>query len=75
MAAWWNNLQDRSCTQPLKMFYGIHPLHAFLERSVWHAARHTRQLLWWSNANGIAVDEPLTEDVLHGLPLPEGIWE
>ena len=75
LAAWWENSQDRRCTQPLKMLCGIHPLHAFLERSVWHTAQHTRQLLWWSNANGIAVHAPLTEEALHGLPMPEGLWE
>jgi glutaredoxin len=75
VAHWWNTLEDRSCTQPLKMFYGVHPLHSFLERSVWHTAQHTRQLLWWSQENGIAVDRPLTEDILQGLPVPKGLWE
>ena len=75
VAAWWDTLEDRSCNQSLKMFYGVHPLHAFLERSVWHSAQHTRQLLWWSEANGLAVGRRLTTEVLDGLPLPEGLWE
>ncbi|VTU23529.1 glutaredoxin-like protein [Variovorax sp. PBL-H6] len=75
VAQWWDTLEDRSCTQPLKMFYGVHSTHSFLERSTWHSAQHTRQLLWWSKENGIPVEQELTEEVLAGLPVPKGIWE
>lgn len=75
VAAWWDALEDRSCKRPLKMFYGVHSMHSFLERSVWHTAQHTRQLLWWSNENGIAIEKPLTEQILEGLPVPKGLWE
>lgn len=75
VSQWWDNLEDRSCNRPLKMFYGVHSMHSFLERSVWHTAQHTRQLLWWSNENGIAVEKPLTEEILEGLPIPKGLWE
>jgi len=75
VAQWWVTLEDRSCTRPLKMFYGVHSMHSFLERSVWHTAQHTRQLLWWSQQNGIAVERQLTKEILQGLPMPEGLWE
>ena len=75
VAQWWDTLEDRSCTRPLKMFYGVHSMHSFLERSVWHTAQHTRQLLWWSQQNGIAVERQLTKEILQGLPMPEGLWE
>lgn len=75
IAEWWDTLEDRSCTRPLKMFYGMHSLHSFLERSVWHTAQHTRQLLWWSQQNGIAVERQLTKEILEGLPMPQGLWE
>jgi len=75
VAEWWDTLEDRSCTRPLKMFYGMHPLHSFLERSVWHTAQHTRQLLWWTQQNGIAVERQLTTELLEGLPMPQGLWE
>jgi len=75
VAQWWDTLEDRSCKRPLKMFYGVHPLHAFLERSVWHSAQHTRQLLWWCQQNGIEIEKKLTEDILQGLPMPQGLWE
>lgn len=75
VAQWWDTLEDRSCKQPLKMFYGVHSMHSFLERSTWHSAHHTRQLLWWCKENGIPVEQQLTKEVLQGLPIPEGIWE
>lgn len=72
---WWDKLEDRSCTRPLKMFYGEHSLHSFLERSVWHSAQHTRQVLWWCQQNGIPVEKELTKEILKGLPIPQGLWE
>ena len=74
-AQWWDTLEDRSCKQPLKMFYGVHSMHSFLERSVWHTAQHTRQILWWCKENGILVEQQLTEEILQGLPVPKGLWE
>jgi hypothetical protein len=57
------------------MFYGVHSMHSFLERSVWHTAQHTRQILWWCKENGIPVEQQLTEEILQGLPVPKGLWE
>jgi hypothetical protein len=57
------------------MFYGVHSTHSFLERSTWHSAQHTRQLLWWSKEIDIPVEQELTEELLAGLPVPKGIWE
>lgn len=72
---WWANLEDRSCTRELKMFYGVHTMHVFLERSVWHSAQHTRQLISFADSNGVRLDKRLTEEVLAGLPLPAALWE
>jgi glutaredoxin/uncharacterized damage-inducible protein DinB len=75
VAQWWDALEDKSCKQSLKMFYGVHSMHSFLERSVWHTAQHTRQLLWWCKEGGIPVEQQLTEEILQGLPVPKGLWE
>ena len=75
VAQWWDALEDRSCQRQLKMFYGMHSLHSFLERSTWHSAQHTRQLLWWCKENGVPVEQQLTAEILEGLPMPEGLWE
>jgi hypothetical protein len=73
--AWWNRLDDRSCRQPVKTFYGMPPMHQLLERSSWHSAQHTRQLIAVLERFGIEPDMRLTADDLAGLPLPEGLWE
>jgi glutaredoxin len=63
LEAWWENLQDKSCTQPLKMYYGVHPMHNFLERSVWHSAQHTRQLYWWCEQNNLKLPQSFTAEL------------
>jgi hypothetical protein len=57
------------------MFCGEHSLHSFLERSFWHSAQHTRQLLWWPQQNGLAIERQLMKELLGGLPMPQGLWE
>lgn len=73
--AWWAKLDDKSCTQVLKMFYGEHPLHQFLERSTWHSAQHTRQLIALLTEKGIELPVTLSEEDYEGLPMPQGLWE
>jgi hypothetical protein len=45
-----------------------------LERMVWHAAQHTRQLMLMLECAGVQPDRPLTADDLRGLPLPDDVW-
>jgi hypothetical protein len=75
LAVWWDALADQSCRQPLKLYYGTHPLHQFLERSTWHSAQHARQIIAILEAAGIAPDGPLTAADYAGLPMPAGLWE
>jgi hypothetical protein len=72
---WWNELEDKSCRQKVKTFYGTPPMHQLFERSTWHSAQHVRQLIAVLERFGIEPDGQLTVDDLAGLPLPEGIWE
>jgi hypothetical protein len=72
---WWNQLDEKSCTQKIRTFYGSQPLHQLLERSAWHSAQHVRQLLAVLERFGIEPDGPLSPEDLAGLPLPEGLWE
>ena len=73
---WWERLEDTSCQQKVRTFYGMQPLRQLLERSTWHSAQHTRQLVRRScNADGIEPNGRLTPDDVAGLPLPEGLWE
>jgi hypothetical protein len=72
---WWIRLDDKSCQQKVKTFYGTPPMHQLFERSTWHSAQHTRQMIAVLERFGIEPDGRLTPEDLAGLPLPEGIWE
>jgi len=50
-------------------------MHQLFERSTWHSAQHTRQLIAVLERFGIESDGLLTSEDLAGLPLPEGLWE
>jgi hypothetical protein len=75
LQTWWEQLEDKSCRQKIRTFYGTPPLHQLFERSTWHSAQHTRQLIAVLERFGISPDEPLSSEDLAGLPLPEGLWE
>ena len=72
---WWRRLEDKSCQQKVKTFYGTPPMHQLLERSTWHSAQHTRQMSAVLERFDIKPDGQLTSDDLAGLPLPEGLWD
>jgi hypothetical protein len=72
---WWNKLEDRSCQQKVMTFYGTPPMHQLMERSTWHSAQHTRQLMAVLERFGIEPEGRLGMEDLAGLPLPEGVWE
>jgi hypothetical protein len=72
---WWTTLEDKSCRQKVKTFYGTPPMHQLFERSTWHSAQHTRQLIAVLERFGIEPDGRLSAEDLAGLPLPEGLWE
>ena len=72
---WWAQLEDTSCRQKVRTFYGMQPLHQLLERSTWHSAQHTRQLIAVLERFGIEPNGRLTPEDLAGLPLPDGLWE
>ena len=75
LEAWWIQLDDKSCAQTVRTFYGTPPTHQLLERSTWHSAQHTRQLIAVLERFAIVPDGRLTAEDLAGLPLPEGLWE
>ncbi len=72
--AWWTALDDKSCRQTVKTYYGARPLHELLERCTWHSAQHARQIIAVLDGFGIVADGPLTEQDYAGLPLPAGLW-
>ncbi len=72
---WWSRLEDKSCRQKVRTFYGTPPIHQLLERSTWHSAQHARQMIAVLERLGIEPENRLTAEDFAGLPLPEGIWE
>jgi len=72
---WWAANPDKGCRREVDTYFGMHPLHVVLERTVWHPAQHTRQLMLVLETLGIAPDRPLTAMDLAGLPLPEKAWD
>lgn len=73
--AWWRDCPDRSCERAIDTYFGRQPLHIVLERTVWHPAQHTRQLMLILETSGIQPDRPLGAADLAGLPLPEKAWD
>ncbi|MDH5352633.1 MAG: DinB family protein, partial [Betaproteobacteria bacterium] len=73
--AWWAAYPDKTCAAPMATYFGEHPVHIVLERTVWHPAQHTRQLILILESLGIAPDRPLGAADLAGLPLPEKAWD
>ena len=57
------------------VYYGEQTLHEFLERTTWHAAQHTRQLMLVVESLGIIPAAPITQDDIAGLPIPENVWD
>jgi hypothetical protein len=75
LETWWTKLADKSCRQKIKTFYGTPPMHQLFERSTWHSAQHTRQLMAILERFNMEPDGRLNAEDLAGLPLPEGLWE
>ncbi|MGQ0651374.1 MAG: glutaredoxin domain-containing protein [Betaproteobacteria bacterium] len=75
LAAWWDNLADKSARRTVSTYYGERALHELLERCAWHSAQHARQVIVVLEESGVKVDRPLTAEDYAGLPMPEGLWE
>jgi hypothetical protein len=72
---WWIGLEDQSCQQKVKTFYGTPPMHQLFERSTWHSAQHVRQMIAVLERFGIEPNGKLSAEDLAGLPLPDRIWD
>jgi glutaredoxin len=56
----------------LRTYYGLQPSTIVLERSVWHATQHVRQLD--HVAAGIGEELRVPDSLYAGLPLPQRLW-
>ena len=57
----------------VETYYGRQTGHELLERTVWHAAQHVRQLYAFLIRLGVTLEAPLTDADFEGLPLPAEI--
>lgn len=73
--AWWAAVDDPSCQQELRTYYGPQSVHELLERTTWHAGQHVRQLLMVLSDYGIVPDDTLGPADFEGLPMPEKVWD
>lgn len=58
----------------VETYYGPQPGAELLERTVWHAAQHLRQLYAFLDRMGVAATSPLGDADFEGLPLPKSVW-
>ena len=73
--AWWQNEPDKTLGYSVNTYYGQRPMHEVFERTAWHAAQHTRQIMLILETLGITPIQPLTASDLAGLPLPDEVWD
>lgn len=71
---WRSSAKDVTWGELARTHYGRPTLHELLERTTWHVAQHTRQIMALLHDGGTAPDVPLTAADLDGLPMPVGVW-
>jgi hypothetical protein len=74
-ALWWARAAGADFTQRVDTYFGGTSRHEMLERTVWHAAQHVRQLAALLESIGIAPDRPLGAAEIRDLPLTAKIWD
>ncbi|WP_431285695.1 DinB family protein [Humitalea sp. 24SJ18S-53] len=76
MSAWFDATgATLDWSRPADVYYGEQTMHEFLERTVWHAGQHVRQLMWVLEGLGMSPDRPLGREIFDGLPMPVGVWD
>ena len=58
----------------VETYYGRQDAHELMERTVWHAAQHLRQIHALLKDAGAPPRDPLDASLLEKLPLPASIW-
>ena len=74
LTGWFQGAGTDEFTRTVVTYYGPQAADELLERTVWHAGQHLRQLYVLAERLGVTPPAPLPMDALDGLPLPESIW-
>lgn len=72
---WWEDAQSEDFSGNVPTYFGVTSRHEMLERTVWHATQHVRQVASLLEQAGITPDDPLTSEDIDGLPLTDVIWD
>jgi len=67
----WRGYPERSCGRTVDTYFGKQPLHIVHERTVWHPAQHTRQLMLILDIPGIEPDGRLAAGISPGCRCPK----
>lgn len=74
IAGWFEGAGGDEFRRTVMTYYGSQAADELLERTVWHAGQHLRQLYVLAERLGVVPPAPLPVEALRGLPLPEAIW-
>jgi hypothetical protein len=74
ISGWFQGAGADELSRTVVTYYGPQAADELLERTVWHAGQHLRQLYVLAERLGVTPPAPLPMDALDGLPLPEAIW-
>src|SRR5262249_20138788 len=74
LAGWFGGPAASEYAGVLDAYSGPQSAHDLLERTVWHAAQHLRQLHVLAERLGVTPKAPLPVDAFQGLPLPDAVW-
>jgi uncharacterized damage-inducible protein DinB len=74
ITGWFQGAGADEYARMVVTYYGPQAADELLERTVWHAGQHVRQLYVLAERLGVMPPAPLPMDALQGLPLPEAIW-
>ena len=73
--AWWMKVENEDFSGQVPTYFGGTTRHEMLERTVWHATQHARQVASLLEQVGVAPDRPLGPADIEGLPLTEKVWD
>jgi glutaredoxin len=71
---WWGRQPATDLKYKVQTYYGPRDLLDVMDRTTYHVAQHTRQLMLMLEEYGVKPDRPITVDDLKGVPVPEAAW-
>lgn len=73
-SAWKKDASPHVYEKKINTYYGEQQAWALLERTVWHAGQHLRQIFDLLKENGMTPAVSLDESLFEDLPMPTEVW-